>query len=537
MSQAQVSVSADDWFSIKEKLKSEALTTKIIIGLREDGTKRKMNVSFVLLMAMCNIPGGSFEEQDFTDLNMEKLSPDEQRTLAEAWFGMDKERWMEAQHTVYGRLNELVPGKFDIKRRVSSEEPHCGSLLFQLLSHTFEVEMADSAPEIQRQFNEVVNFKGLTIKDLDVHVEKVMKVLRKMERNPDAALSETLKKQTILNGFSAPNKVPHQHLQHLGTILHDQVKDPNFGIERIFSRVREELTKYNPESKLEDHTRTIPITSGLSANMTYESSSPDKLVARIKDVLSDYPGYSATEVLSLFDRKHRLLAQSGSALLTCESEEDVGQKFRSNFQNRQGQGKQRQFVMQERQVRAKDALFKQNQQLKQQIKKLEKEKAQTVPNQQNQPPQKKMKVDDRAQIAVDVHDEWGVVYNPEHEAHARMAEVVTEECDEGDVSLDLPNSSTSEAKTTNMEDCEHSKIVPEFSQDDEHDEARDSATSSKDETETSHEEEEKEGEIHCETQDECFHQETSEAQESFGHDEFNESTGTSYFFENEEGDV
>ena len=88
MSQAQVSVSADDWFSIKEKLKSEALTTKIIIGLREDGTKRKMNVSFVLLMAMCNIPGGSFEEQDFTDLNMEKLSPDEQRTLAElVWNG------------------------------------------------------------------------------------------------------------------------------------------------------------------------------------------------------------------------------------------------------------------------------------------------------------------------------------------------------------------------------------------------------------------------------------------------------------------
>jgi len=28
----------------------------------------------------------------------------------------------------------------------------------------FEVEMADSAPEIQRQLNEVVNFKGLTIK-------------------------------------------------------------------------------------------------------------------------------------------------------------------------------------------------------------------------------------------------------------------------------------------------------------------------------------------------------------------------------------
>ena len=31
MSQAQVSVSADDWFSIKEKLQSEVLTTKIVI--------------------------------------------------------------------------------------------------------------------------------------------------------------------------------------------------------------------------------------------------------------------------------------------------------------------------------------------------------------------------------------------------------------------------------------------------------------------------------------------------------------------------
>jgi len=178
-------------------------------------------------------------------------------------------------------------------------------MLFQLMSHTFEVEMADSAPEIQRQFNEVVNFKGLTIKELDLHVEKVMKVLQKMERNPDAALSETLKKQTILNGFSAPNKLPHRYLQHLGTILHDQVKDPNFGVERIFSRVREELTKYNPESKFEDQTRMIPSTSGPSANVVFETSSPEKLVARIKDVLSDFPGYSATEVLGLFDKKHR----------------------------------------------------------------------------------------------------------------------------------------------------------------------------------------------------------------------------------------
>ena len=61
-------------------------------------------------------------------------------------------------------------------------------MLFQLLSHMFVVEMADSAPEMQRQFNDVVNFKGLTIKELDVHVEKVMKVLQKMERNPDSAL-------------------------------------------------------------------------------------------------------------------------------------------------------------------------------------------------------------------------------------------------------------------------------------------------------------------------------------------------------------
>ena len=279
MSQAQMSVSADDWFLIKEKLQSEVLTTKIVIGKRDDGTKRKMNVSFVLLMAMCNIPGGSFGEQDITDINMEKLSRDEQRTLEEAWSELDKDLWMEAQQIVYSMILDKVPGKFDIKRRVSSNELFCGSMLFQLMSHTFEVEMADSAPEIQRQFNEVVNFKGLTIKELDVHVEKVMKVLQKMERNPDAALSETLKKQTILNGFSAPNKLPHRYLQHLGTILHDQVKDPNFGVERIFSRVREELTKYNPESKFEDQTRMIPSTSGPSANVVFETSSPEKLVA------------------------------------------------------------------------------------------------------------------------------------------------------------------------------------------------------------------------------------------------------------------
>ena len=50
MSQAQMSVSADDWFLNKEKLQSEVLTTKLVIGKRDDGTKRKMNVSFVSLM-------------------------------------------------------------------------------------------------------------------------------------------------------------------------------------------------------------------------------------------------------------------------------------------------------------------------------------------------------------------------------------------------------------------------------------------------------------------------------------------------------
>ena len=89
MSQAQMSVSADDWFLIKEKLQSEVLTAKIVIGKRDDGTKRKMNVSFVLLMATCNIPGGSFVEQDITDINVEKLSSDKQRTLEEAWSKLD----------------------------------------------------------------------------------------------------------------------------------------------------------------------------------------------------------------------------------------------------------------------------------------------------------------------------------------------------------------------------------------------------------------------------------------------------------------
>ncbi len=72
MSQAQMSVSADDWFVIKEKLQSEVLTATIVVGKRADGTKRKMNVSFVLLMAMCNLPGGTFAEQNFADINMEK---------------------------------------------------------------------------------------------------------------------------------------------------------------------------------------------------------------------------------------------------------------------------------------------------------------------------------------------------------------------------------------------------------------------------------------------------------------------------------
>ena len=80
--------------------------------------------------------------------------------------------------------------------------------------------------------------------------------------------------------------------------------------------------------------------------------------------------------------------------------------------------------MQEQHFRAKDSLYKQNQQLRQQISKLEKEMAQAV--HQNQPPQKKPKTDDRAQMAVDASDEWGIVYNPEHdhEAHAQMAEVI-----------------------------------------------------------------------------------------------------------------
>ena len=188
MSQAQMSVSADDWFVIKEKLQSEVLTATIVVGKQADGTKLKMNVSFVLLMAMCNLPGGTFAEQNFDDINMEKLSLDEQQTLAEAWRELDKDLWMEAQQKVYSMIIEKVPGKIDIKKRVSPNELYCGSMLFQLLSHMFVVETADSAPDIQRQFNDVVNFKGLTIKELDVHVEKVMNVLQKMERNPDSAL-------------------------------------------------------------------------------------------------------------------------------------------------------------------------------------------------------------------------------------------------------------------------------------------------------------------------------------------------------------
>ena len=504
-----------------------------------------MNVSFVLLMAMCNIPGGSFGEQDITDINMEKLSRDEQRTLEEAWSELDKDLWMEAQQIVYSMILDKVTGKFDIKRRVSSNELFCGSMLFQLMSHTFVVEMADSAPEIQRQFNEVVNFKGLTIKELDVHVEKVMKVLQKMERNPDAALSETLKKQTILNGFSAPNKLPHRYLQHLGTILHDQVKDPNFGVERIFSRVREELTKYNPESKFEDQTRMIPSTSGPSANVVFETSSPEKLVARIKDVLSDFPGYSATEVLGLFDKKHRLHNQSGSALLTCQHEEEGGNRFRPNFQNRQWQGRAKQFVMQERQFRAKDSLYKQNQQLKQQIRKLEKEKTQPV--HQNQPPQKKLKADDRAQMAMDARDEWGVVYNPEHEhgAHAQMAEVVPEGGQDGDLQQDSPRPSISGENAANVEQCEESKSISESCRDDEElnpvsefgqdsenimNESKGFDASSTLETNRSEDKQGDEHDTEPEDSDKMFHQESEGETGKSEDEEFDNSSNTSYFF-------
>ena len=115
MSQAQMSVSADDWFVIKEKLQSEVLTATIVVGKRADGTKRKMNESFVLLMAVCNLPGGTFAEQNFADINMEKLSLDEQQTLAEAWRELDKDLWMEAQQKVYSMIIEKVPGKLDIK--------------------------------------------------------------------------------------------------------------------------------------------------------------------------------------------------------------------------------------------------------------------------------------------------------------------------------------------------------------------------------------------------------------------------------------
>ena len=113
-----MSVSAGDWFLIKEKLQSEDLTTNIVIGKQDDGTKCKMNVSFVLLMAMCNIPGESFAEQNITNISMEKLSLDKQPTLVEAWSELDKDLWMEAQQIVCSMILDKVPEKFDIKQQV-----------------------------------------------------------------------------------------------------------------------------------------------------------------------------------------------------------------------------------------------------------------------------------------------------------------------------------------------------------------------------------------------------------------------------------
>ena len=240
--------------------------------------------------------------------------------------------------------------------------------------------------------------------------------------------------------------------------------------------------------------------------------------------------------------------QSGSALLSCDSEEEVGQKFRSNFYNRPGQGKQKQFVMQERQFRAKDTLFKQNQQLKQQIKKLEKEKnTKTQQNHVNQPQQKRLKVDDHAQMAMEDRDEWGVVYNPEHGVHARIAELVTEECETKDTSQNSPRSSTSEENSTNVEqgepsprsstseeistnigNGEHSNDAHEFSRDDESSKSEDLGASSKIKTDTSQGEEEGR-EIHCEKTEKMSQEAANESQESAGQAEFKESARTSYF--------
>jgi hypothetical protein len=74
----------------------------------------------------------------------------------------------------------------------------------------------------------------LTIKELDLHVEKVMKVLQKMKRFPDAALSESLKKQTMLNGVSAPNKLPHYWgvwLSRIGVTPPHWQNNPGFKLE------------------------------------------------------------------------------------------------------------------------------------------------------------------------------------------------------------------------------------------------------------------------------------------------------------------
>ena len=59
-------------------------------------------------------------------------------------------------------------------------------------------------------------------------------------------------------------------------------------------------------------------------------------------------------------------------------------------------------------------------------------------------------------MAMEDRDEWGVVYNPEHGVHARIAELVTEECETKDTSQNSPRSSTSEENSTNVEQGEPS---------------------------------------------------------------------------------
>jgi hypothetical protein len=64
----------------------------------------------------------------------------------------------------------------------------------------------------------------------------------------------------ILAGCYNQQILPDQYCQHLGTILHYQVKDPNFGqgVERSFGAELRKLTNYYPESKFEDQTQMIP---------------------------------------------------------------------------------------------------------------------------------------------------------------------------------------------------------------------------------------------------------------------------------------